>query len=233
MPVVKKLFVLSVMSLVLLAIPGTALAFTLKEHMDGAKKYVQAINKSARVQKTYCGMDGAILSDPSDIAGHDSIRYVRGEKDYAVELRPFGDVIWLVTINPEFKLPDGSAVGDPIENIMKAALIPGDYANETNGGVRNHIWLRDGIATIVTETGGRIGAIFYYNTLKERGVTINKDYAAFLSQGADGEKKQAEDPAPPNNSASAKDITRIRVTGDDVNLRSAPSAKGKVLGTAY
>jgi hypothetical protein len=48
---VKKLFASFVMSLVLLAIPETVSAFTLKEHMEEEH------------------MDGAILGDPSDMAG--------------------------------------------------------------------------------------------------------------------------------------------------------------------
>jgi hypothetical protein len=230
----KKLFVLFAVLFVLFAASGPVSAFTLKEHVSGVKTYLAALNKSPGIQKIYCDSGGAVVDNPADMAGSDYIRYLRGERDYAVELRPVGDAIWLVTINPEFKLPDGSSVGDPIEKIMVAALIPGDYSNNTNGDVRTHIWVRDGIATAVAEQGGKIASIMFYNTIKEKGVTVNKDYAAFLTPGADEEKKPpaAQQPSP-IPAGGFGNIIKLSITEENVNLLSAPETKGKVLDQAY
>jgi hypothetical protein len=183
----KKNFALFVALSVLFAFSSVASAFTLAEHEKNIEKYVQALNKSPEVVKTYCEMDGTVSERSGALGGEDVVRYVQGENDFSVELRPAGGVIELATQNPAFKLPDGTGVGDPIERVMKAALIPGDYRREEGDNFSHHIWLRDGKMTLITEGDAKIAAIIFVNTIKMKGVTMNDTYAQILAQARDAE----------------------------------------------
>ena len=181
----KKIFALFVALSVLFAFSGVVSAFTLAEHEKNIEKYVQALNKLPEAVKTYCEMDGTVHEISGALSGEDVVRYVQSENDFAVELRPVGGVIELATQNPEFKLPDGSGVGDPIERVMKAALIPGDYRREEGNSFSHHIWLRDGKMTLITEGGGKIASIIFINTVKMKGVTMNDTYTKTLAEARD------------------------------------------------
>ncbi|MDR1508924.1 MAG: hypothetical protein LBS53_04740 [Synergistaceae bacterium] len=187
----KRYLILFAALSVLFAFSGAASAFTLAEHEKNIEKYVQALNKLPEVVKTYCEMDGTLSERSGALGGEDSVRYVQAENDFAVELRPVGGVIQLATMNPAFKLPDGSGVGDPIERVMKAALIPGDYRREVKNGLAHHIWIRDGKMTLVTEGEAKIVAIIFFNTIKMKGVTVNDAYAQTLAQARDAEAAAA------------------------------------------
>ena len=183
----KRYSILSAALLVFIACSGAASAFTLAEHEKNIEKYVQALNKSPEVVKTYCEMDGTVIEEIGALGGEDIVRYVQGENDSAIELRPAGGVAQLATRNPAFKLPDGTGVGDPIERVMKAALIPGDYSTEITGETVFHHWFRDGRLTMISEFQGKISSIFFLNDIKTKGLTRNQEYAKFLASGGGNE----------------------------------------------
>ncbi|MDR1508923.1 MAG: tetratricopeptide repeat protein [Synergistaceae bacterium] len=207
----------------LLAFSGAASAFTLAEHEKNIEKYVQALNKSPEVVKTYCEMDGTISERSGALGGEDNVRYVQAKSDYAVELRPVGGVMQMRTMNPAFKLPDGTGVGDPIERVMKAALIPGDYFRDEEDGFVHHIWLRDGRLTMISEYKALIFSIAFLNDVKMKGVTINDAYAKFLASGGEGEPAAKTEAVPPpanselNDSTDAKIINSYPLSANDKN----------------
>ncbi|GHV30126.1 hypothetical protein FACS1894167_10480 [Synergistales bacterium] len=222
----KKFLVLFVMSLLLCNVSGVSYAFTLQEHVDGVKKYVTALGKSAKVRKTICDTEGKLVKNPTEMnAGHDSVRYTQSETDYAVDFRPAGDLLWFATRNPAFKLPDGSGAGDPIENVLKIALVPGDYSIGTQDNMKTHIWLRDGIITAISESDGKIAQIIFYDVQRRKNVTLNPDYDGFLVPGAPEKAKSAEaieyTPLPAdselNNSTDAKVINSYPLPQKDKN----------------
>jgi tetratricopeptide (TPR) repeat protein len=187
---VKKIFaLLTALFLYQAHFATQAPAFTLAEHEANVKKYVQAMNKAEGVRKTYCDRNGAEVK-AIDTGQLDTVRYVQGADDYAVELRPTGDVVELATRNPAFRLPDGSGPGDSIEKVMKAGLIPGDYRRDIKDGAAFHIWIRDGIMTIVTERGAKITEIIFLNSSRLRSVTLNENYQRFLVPGDEGKDVQ-------------------------------------------
>ncbi|GHT01258.1 hypothetical protein AGMMS50276_28890 [Synergistales bacterium] len=218
----KKFIVLFVMSLLLCVADGISYAFTLEEHVDGVKKYVAAFAKSPDVRKTLCDTKGKIVENPLAMEGQDSVRYTQGVLDSVIELRPMGDLIGFSTINPAFKLPDGSGVGDPIKNVLKVALVPGDYSNTTKNNVRSHIWLRDGIGTVINEYNDKIASIAVLYVQRQKRITINSDYDAYLIPGApEPAKAQEYTPLPANselnNSTDAKVINSYPLPPKDKN----------------
>ncbi|MDR1482381.1 MAG: hypothetical protein LBI74_07135 [Synergistaceae bacterium] len=156
-------------------------AFTLKELDTTVQKYAQKLARADGVQKAFCEMDGSVITGIGSNS-YSTVRYVQGDLDVALELRPTGNLIMLFTINPEFKLPGNIGVGDPISRVMVAALIPGDYSREVkDSSTTHHKWVRDGKVTIIAEVGGKIAEIAYGDTNRQKGVTVNWDYARYLS----------------------------------------------------
>ncbi|GHV37499.1 hypothetical protein FACS1894187_14380 [Synergistales bacterium] len=218
----KKFFVLFVMLSLLRVMSGISYAFTLEEHVDGVKKYAAAFAKSPEARKTLCDTMGKLVKDPLAMEGQDSVRYTQGALDLTLELRPMGDLLGLATRNPAFKLPNGSGVGDPISGVLKMALVPGDYSNRTKDNVRTHMWIRDGIVTLIDEYDGKISSIVVSYTKKLKGITINDVYTSYLIPGAP-EKAEAPEytPLPAdselNNSTDAKVINSYPMPPKDKN----------------
>jgi hypothetical protein len=208
-----------------LVFSGAARAFSLSDHEKNIEKYVQTLNKSPEVLKTYCDMSGKPIKDVSTMGQYDIVRYVQNKNEVSVELRPAGGVIELLTENPAFKLPDGSGVGDPVGGVTKPAVVPGDYSRLADSGFVRHTWLRDGRVTVILERDAKIASIIFINSTKMKGVTINEEYAKFLGSGGKNESKaeagrKAESPpagSELNDSTDAKVINAYPLSSKEKN----------------